>query len=130
MKHRGFKAGNVGFFLFQPQCSYFLSSCHLPGLSPGFGRMKEILVPKRVSWRRFAGKNLLRDDSKYSECLVVFQGSVYGRLSVCVCVGAPAQHAPLVNERIRLNPLRSFESSLPGGFICMILDLSEHLGRI
>ena len=38
--------------------------------------------------------------------------------------------AQLLKERIRSNPLWFSESSLPGGFICTILDLSEHLGRI
>ena len=48
-------------------------------------------------------------------------------MCVCVCVHVLAH---VLKERIRSNPLWVFESSLPGGFICTILDLSEHLGRI
>lgn len=50
-------------------------------------------------------------------------------MCVYVCLSAHVL-AQLLKERIRSNPLWFFESSLPGGFICMILDLSEHLGRI
>lgn len=46
---------------------------------------------------------------------------------VCLCAHVLAH---LLKERIRSNLLWVFESSLPGGFIRTILDLSEHLGRI
>lgn len=55
--------------------------------------------------------------------------SMYVCVCVCVCLRAHVL-AQLLKERIRSNPLWFFESSLPGGFICTILDLSEHLGRI
>ena len=50
---------------------------------------------------------------------------------VCVCVCVHTHRcAHLLKERLRSNALWFFEFALPGGFICMILALSEHLGRI